>query len=423
MDKLTKEIVKNIKNDVKKRKLSKEEKLEYYNNIYQIYGWDIYDLVTPIKIQNLDIKNILKSGRFEVIYFKYGEEIYNDNISFMKAKDIEYTTGSKFLSLLYKTNMFFKKKILIPILGLSFALPTTSSAIAFMEKSEEEKENLNQIEEYIDSIEDYADSINKYNFSDIEILMKVTKDMWNNIDGYGSPEKDLRYYPGLDLYGDKKVGVCRNMADDVARKLNAINKDYNARVLYVHVSGSGYSNADIDIKFAEQDARYTQQDTDSNDVEQPETDIESEVDVSKFLGNHAIVLVDIKEYNVTLVLDPTNPGIGVLKDLKITMFNDTEKGNFIEKATPFLNYIISENLFDLSKQLLSSFRESNLSIEELEEIFGLEAQNNALLSAEEKEKTFKDTLVVDLGNNIKAVGTLNRDEQVLNLGDNENELI
>ena len=81
MDKLTKEIVKNIKNDVKKRKLSKEEKLEYYNNIYQIYGWDIYDLVTPIKIQNLDIKNLLKSGRFEDIYFKYGEEVYNDNIS------------------------------------------------------------------------------------------------------------------------------------------------------------------------------------------------------------------------------------------------------------------------------------------------------------------------------------------------------
>ena len=254
----------------------------------------------------------------------------------MKATDIEYSTGSKFLSLVYKTNMFLKKKILIPILGLSFALPTTSSAIAFMEKSEEEKENLKQIEEYIDSIEDYADSINKYNFSDIEILMKVTKDMWNNIDGYGSPEKDLRYYPGLDLYGDKKVGVCRNMADDVARKLNAINKDYNARVLYVHVSGSGYSNADIDIKFAEQDASYTQQDTDSNDVEQPETDIESKVDVSKFFGNHAIVLVDIKEYNVTLVLDPTNPGIGVLKDFKIYTFNDTKNSTINLNITPIL---------------------------------------------------------------------------------------
>lgn len=410
MDKQKKEIVKNIKKDIKQRKLSNEEKIEYYNSIYQIYGSEVFNLVTPPKIQKRDIKNMLKLGNFEDIYFKYGEDKYNKNIYFMKEKDIEFSTGNKFLSSIYKVNSFIKRNIVAPLLGLSLALPSSASTLSFIEKSKERNENLNEIEDYIDSIENYANSVNQYDLSDLEIMMKVTKDMWDSIDGYGIPKKDLTYYPGLDLYSADKVGVCRNMADDVARKLNAINKNYNARVLFVYASGSGYTYANINTKYAVQENSQENENEDSSDV-----------DYTQYTGNHAIVIVDIKDDNVTLTLDPTNPGIGVFKDGKIILFNTPEQSNFGEKVTPFLNYITSTDSLGLSAHLLSSFREPDLSIEELEKKYGLEAQNDALLSLENKEKSFKDSIVVKLDNNTKAVASLNRDKQVLNLGDTENE--
>ena len=43
----------------------------------------------------------------------------------------------------------------------------------------------------------------------------------------------------LNLGTEEGIGVCRHMATDVARKLNAINPNYNARTLNVNMSDSG----------------------------------------------------------------------------------------------------------------------------------------------------------------------------------------
>ena len=57
----------------------------------------------------------------------------------------------------------------------------------------------------------------------------------------------------------------------------------------------------------------------------------SEINIHKeyIIGNHAVTLVDIPEDNIILVVDTTNPSIGIYKDGSIKMFNPGGE-NFIE---------------------------------------------------------------------------------------------
>lgn len=395
--------IKNIKRDIKSKKLNKDEKQEYYNEVYHLYGARVYRRVTPERLQKKDIKNLLKNGKFEDIYFKHGESKYNENIGYMKAKYIEQETGNKLPKVFNRISNFIKRKIVSPMLGVALALPASSVTIDLMaerNKNEEYKQYLYQIEEYMYNIHMYAESVNKMNLSHEEVLMKVTKDMWENIKGYGNPQLDLPTCRGLDLAKEDGVGVCRNMADDVARKLNAINKEYNARAVAAYHLEGEYKIADIKIKVVEPDKQNEEKEEKNNYINE----------VVKYTGNHVVVMLDIKEDNVTLILDPTNPGIGVIKNGQITMFNATKEDNFNEKITPILNYIIDGDSLGLTGQLLGTFREPNLSMEELEEKYGLEAQNRALESVKEKEKTFKDKLIIKIDDKTETIINLNEEE-------------
>lgn len=400
------DIKKSIKRDIKKRHLSKEDKLEYYNCVYNVYGSKIYQLVTPNSIKKEDLCSIANSGKFEDIYYKYGEKIYNEYIDGMKLIDIYSETGNSFKYFIYRTFYRIKNSFLF---NLTVVVPTVTHMIFQAGGYVQNQIHLSEIDKYLNNIENYADSVNELNLSNIEILMKVTRDMWSNIQGYAEPKKDLLLIPGLDLADEDGVGVCRNMADDVARKLNAINPDYNARVLNVYFSGSGYQLANIDTYIVENETpQYDESSENSTEPYQDDKLIGKVID--NFVGNHAVVILDIDEDNVTLMVDPTNPGIGVLKDGKIIPFNITENSTVNEKVTPIYGLFVREDPFGLSKQLLSSFKEPTLSIEELKDKYGIDAQNKALSSLQEKENSFKDNLVVHLSDNVDAIGNLNMDK-------------
>lgn len=401
MDKETKYNIKRIKRDIKDRKLSKEEQVDYYNNIYHLYGTNVYKKVTPKSIKKKDVKNLLKSGRFDDIYFKHGEETYNENLDYMQSKDIEYETGKKHLGVLNRIGSFVKKNVVAPLLGVTIFLPpaATVAMIGDMEytKSKEEKLHIEQIQEYISNTEEYADSVSKMNLSQIETLMKVTDDMWKNIEGYGKPKIDLLSYPGLDLATQDGVGVCRNMADDVARKLNAIDENYNARVLAVYREGNDYIFANVERKEVEEEKN------EEDPEETTEKQIISDEVINKIIpytGNHRVVILDSIEENATLVLDPTNPGIGVIKNGKITMFNSVGDNKVIFKVTPIMDFIQSDDRLGLGTTLLDTYKKTDLSLEQLQEKYGIEEQNKALESVRKKGKTFKGKLAVQVNDNI-----------------------
>lgn len=46
--------------------------------------------------------------------------------------------------------------------------------------------------------------------------------------------------------------------------------------------------------------------------------------MQKIFGNHMVTAIDIPKQNTILILDPTNPSIGTIKNGKIYMFSNKE---------------------------------------------------------------------------------------------------
>lgn len=125
-----------------------------------------------------------------------------------------------------------------------------------------------------------------------------------------------------------------------------------------------------------------------------------------------VTAVDVPDKNITLILDPTNPGIGVFKDGKIYMFS-TIDGNGIE-IKHIGEFVLEgyETVIDIIKdEIKSIFLPCEYSIEELRKMYGPEALNEALdyiKSLEEKE--------TKKGNNFIPKAEINEQEAVENNG-------
>ena len=92
-----------------------------------------------------------------------------------------------------------------------------------------------------------------------------------------------------------------------------------------------------------------------------------------------VTAVDVPEKNITLILDSTNPGIGVFKDGKIYMFS-TIDGNGLE--TKHIGEFVLEGYettIDIIRdEIKSIFLPCEYSIEELRDMYGPEALNKEL---------------------------------------------
>ncbi len=135
-------------------------------------------------------------------------------------------------------------------------------------------------------------------------------------------------------------------------------------------------------------------------------------------SNHEIVAIDIEKDNVTLIIDPTNLCLGVYKDGKIIIFNEQSKKGIYKKS--FLSDFLTQGIKEVVEypvDYVKSFREPTLSMEELEEKYGLEAQNKMLeqIEKEDNQKTFKEELKIDKGI------TYNFDTNVVTINNQERE--
>lgn len=232
-----------------------------------------------------------------------------------------------------------------------------------------------EIDEYNEKISSYAQEVKKLNLSDIQIFMKTMDDMWKSIKGYGNPEKDIMFFEELDFLEDNNQGVCRNMATDIAKKLNEINPKYNARTIAVLMGHDGeYNIAEIERTVIESNETVVE----STTVQEDKIAQIGDEMMKNILGNHLVTVVDVPEENVTLILDPTNPGIGVYKNGKITMFNSAKQNGTKFEAKEYGNILVRRGGVQTAKDYIHSYTESTSSMEELEEKYGLEAQNKAL---------------------------------------------
>ena len=366
---------KEIKQNIKK--LKKEKR---YDDIYTLYGQDVYLYYAPEKYIKKDIKNLLKKGLFEDIYTKYGSPYYNSYIPKMEAIDIYMETEKKFKGLFNKARRNLYKKYLAYFtsgaLLLNAAPPLLISMRADQTISENARKYVEDIIGYDLWIKDYSEQIKKLNLNDLQTIMKVIDDMWQDIDGYGTPKKDVEGFERLDFAKAGGVGVCRNMADDVTAKLNMINPEYNARNMNVYASDGKYRLNDIKTKDA---PTYVPSETNS----EPE---ENSNNMTRYTGNHRVTLVDIKEDNVTLVVDPTNPSLGVFDKGAIYMFSSADGKGY---ESPYYRQALngSKSQYDNGVTLIKSYF-NNHDLEYLKNKYGIDAENKALEEAREIADTF-----------------------------------
>ena len=376
---------KKTKKDVKR--LIKERK---FDEIFEKYGGTCYRNYVPTWYSYEEIKKLKKEKRYEDIYIKYGYNEYRKILEKARYDEIKEYKG--------KTKAYFYKiKCILKHIGVNTALVFTGFA-AFSAGTTEEIIKMNsiqyadEIEEYDKIIKNYAEKIRKMNLTKLQTLMKVTEDMWNNIEGYKTPSKDVFGFFELDLATQDGYGVCRNFAADVAKKLNAINPEFNARTINVYIAGENIKKANINENKKQKVAKKIQKENEETETEKPD---QNEVEENKnntqefwdkiyeditdnVIGNHMVTLVDIPEDKITLVLDPTNPSISIYQNGKIILLNP---GNITMDAKEYSTAIYNggiDGLIDSSKGFLDSFKKPKLSYEEIVAKYGLEAQNNAL---------------------------------------------
>lgn len=354
----------------KKEEIKRLKKEKNYEEIYRKFGSKEYVKNTPSSYRKKDLNKLVKEGKFEDIYSKYGKKVYNNLLSRAKYQEIKENKGRK-SAILWR----IKRSLKLTGLYLGIASSTFTLSLPVLNASttkENEIKYEKEIKNYDNKIKKYAEEVNELKLNDVQVFMKVIDDMWNQIKGYKNPELDLTGFMELDLASEDGYGVCRNMASDVARKLNEINPDYNARTLVVNMGHDGqYKLADVKRKILEENETV---DTDSSSraVQNKMSDI---------LGNHMITLVDVKSDNLIVVLDHTNPGIGIYQNGKIEMLNSV-KGNELNFDTrKFTTFITSNGYKDGAESVIDfadSYQESKLSPKQIEEKYGLDAQNQAL---------------------------------------------
>lgn len=358
------------KDDIKKIITLKKEKK--FDDIYKLYGRNAYLLVTPQYYVNRDKNQLLSDGRYFDLYEKYGEDRYNAYIKRIEKADIENELGIHpgFINFVFFQRCKNKLKTVRNIaINLGFVTSLFSSALAINSTSLIHENSViyeAEIDEYNKEIEEYAAYINSLELSDLEIIIKIMNDMWSTIDGYNNPDEyDVLGYPRLALYNDG-YGVCRNMADDFTARMNAINPEYEACNLIVYISDAEVNNIQRNIMI-QNDTVIEEQDELSDFTTQCVTNV---------TGNHMVSCIKLKEDNILLIVDPTNPSIGVLKNGKIYMLSNTVSDGLVTKPIGQLVLGIESNN-NYFEKIVESYTTSG-DIETLKEKYGIESQNKVL---------------------------------------------
>ena len=351
------------------RKLLKEKE---YDRIYKLYGTNTYLKVSPSRHKRKDLKKLMADGRYFEMYEKYGEDIYSKYERAIMRADVKNELGLKpgFINCVFfeklKKGMRILKTTAFTLGLVATTIPGVVVGLSTMTINDSEVAYESMIDEYNKEIEEYANYINSLNLNDLEIIVKVMNDMWTNIDGYKTPEEtyDSIGFNRLALYNDG-YGVCRNMADDFTARMNAINPKYEACNLNVYINLANTNNIERTIV----ETNETVEENTSTSEKEPL------IEVSDFVGNHMVSCITLKEENLILIVDPTNPSIGVLKNGKIQMLSGSknsleikELGETILGIDGYLNY---------QKKILESLMTKGAT-DKVNEKYGIEVQNEVL---------------------------------------------
>jgi hypothetical protein len=239
---------KRIKKEIKK--LAKERE---YEKIYYQYGPKYFRKYVADWYKWGDINELREEGRYIDIYTKYGKLDLETKIKERKervGKKLHTKNGKIYgwMNTIKVALIRLIPSILASSASLMISKPIATDIEANINKNKYEK----QIEEYEKAVEEYAEQFDISEQSDLEIIMKCMYDLHSRIQGYGDPQLDIVGYRGLDVMKDGGIGVCRNFAPNIVDELNAINPEYNARLIAVYAEEGNIISNNIPFKVIEE---------------------------------------------------------------------------------------------------------------------------------------------------------------------------
>lgn len=278
----------------------------------------------------------------------------------------------------------YEKFITRIVIGLTSYLFVYSSqpVQSYISTKESEKKYALQIEEYNNQVAQYIDNLEIDGYSDLDIIEKLIYDIWNDgFDYYDDNSINYHGYQRIAMLENR--GVCRHICDDFKYKLNMINSDYDVSVVPVYAIYRSWKTANIERKKSGE-IRFNFESIEEENIDYIDKDKIKDV-IEFFVNrhlenndfpNHIVALVNIPNENLTLVVDPTNCGIGYLSKFGIVMFNNEKSVYLISNKYSYYFESI-DNVMTMKKNMFISLF-SDYDLKELESKYGIAAQNESI---------------------------------------------
>ena len=311
------------------------------------------------------ISQLLKSKNYDEIYKRYGKFMYKLFETSRISQEVKYEGGKNFDDLKQIIDVHLKEIVYFCIIYLSYLFLAMPNDVQKDIKATARNENIDRISEYERYVDDYLESIDFTGLSDLEIFMKLMQYEHQEM-LYGTPEQEITGYYRVQMLDGK--GVCRNIADDLAYRLNLINPEYNAKMICVNSSYGNWIKNDDKMQI-DPDYNFNNEEIDKDNKGLEEIK-------KRLCPNHAVTMINIPGEDYSLILDPTNSGIGVISNGKIDMFNSDNENYYVTELSNALLMGYDIRFSTELNELKSYFTKH--SLEELNELYGLDAQNEAI---------------------------------------------
>lgn len=311
------------------------------------------------------ISQLLKSKNYDEIYKRYGKFMYKLFETSRISQEVKYEGGKNFDDLKQIIDVHLKEIVYFCIIYLSYLFLAMPNDVQKDIKATARNENIDRISEYERYVDDYLESIDFTGLSDLEIFMKLMQYEHQEM-LYGTPKQEITGYYRVQMLDGK--GVCRNIADDLAYRLNLINPEYNAKMICVNSSYGNWIKNDDKMQI-DPDYNFNNEEIDKDNKGLEEIK-------KKLFPNHAVTMINIPGEDYSLILDPTNSGIGVISNGKIDMFNSDNENYYVTELSNALLMGYDIRFSTELNELKSYFTKH--SLEELNELYGLDAQNEAI---------------------------------------------
>ena len=295
-----------------------------------------------------------------------------------------------------------------------------SGVALYNEEIKEENISLynDYLNEYNENLEQYAEYIKSLNLNDMQTISKVMDDVWNSVeDGYGTPKYDIYGLYRIDVDKDNTSAMCRNLADDFAAKMNAINPDYECLTVNGFYDTNLYDKSTYaNIGYREYDGQEdlvshkkvpltiffdnNLSDENNNEISysisndgyykkynltnQYVVRVNADGTRSDYTGNHTVAMLSIKdevthETKYNLIVDPTNCKLGVLYGGKVCMFDGIDYEGFkISAIGTIMNCSLENSEYIANALKYSMDNYEKIDLELMKEMYDIDAINENL---------------------------------------------